>query len=218
MSLNLAMDESPTYTDLLAAVALDFGRPIQYLEIGVSVGKNFYCVGKTIERSVLFGIDWESPSPVLESMLIEKGRVDTHLRQYRLGTNDIYYAIGDEFSFSTWQSLLGSRFDVIFSDACHRGEALIREYNILIELDLLNWSSFFLLWDDIPLSPDAHMRRAFPHICDDLGRRVGSLALHHGIVRINGWLGQHEPQHNVGFATNLNLAEPMLSQLLAKLE
>lgn len=212
--LNEPIDEDPTYTDLLAAVALELRRPVNYLEIGVSVGKNFYALARALDRSNLFGIDWEAPSPVLEALLARVPASKPGVSTYQVGSNIVHYVQGDEFAAQTWQPLVGTQFDIVFSDAWHQGTALLTEFEMLSTFGLINPRQFFLMWDDLNNAHDPSMDRAYARICDRLRRQTRHGVVHSGIVPVNGWLGQHEPPHVVGWATNLDITPLSLNAAL----
>lgn len=213
--LNRPIDTTPTYTDVLTAVALEFDRPIRYLEIGVSVGKNFYCLTRALTGSTLVGLDWETPNPVLERLLTPLADSDRPLPTYAAGSNRVYYVQGDEFEARTWEQVAGWQFDVIFSDAQHKAEALLAEYEMMVRFDILDPRRYFLMWDDLTPWATAPMNRAYRVICDRLRRRSDPSLFQTGMVMVNGWIGQHERPHLVGFANSLGITVADLRTALA---
>ncbi len=56
-----------TYSDLVAYLSSFLTDQIQYLEIGVSVGKNFFQICNYLQQSIAIGLDLDKPNKSLES-------------------------------------------------------------------------------------------------------------------------------------------------------
>lgn len=200
-----------TYSDILLFLAGRLQREVRYLEIGVSVGKNFYQVLRHVRDAQLTGFDIEDINPVLEGVLHEISRVEwetlpTSIRrkpsslttyEFAQNRNSVRYVAGDLFDDASWMKLQGSRFNLMFSDALHSAEALRQEWKMITSLELLDSAEFVMLWDDLG---DRQMRAAFHEIVEDMRARFGVDAIEAGIELYRGWLGQHELHHPVGFA------------------
>jgi hypothetical protein len=79
----------------------------------------------------------------------------------------------------------------------------------LISLNLLHVPQFFIMWDDLTGRREASMDRAYAFICDELQELLDPASVEVGTLEVNGWLGQHEPPHLVGFATNVVTASAL---------
>jgi hypothetical protein len=201
--LNLPLDEEPTYTDLLVYCADRISRPVHYLELGVSVGKNFYVLANVLEHALMVGFDWERINPLL-ARHFHSGGVSGPLAIYTKGTNRLMYLQGDIDSSVDWSRLAGIRFNLVFSDACHQPEMLYREFEMLERHELLD-GEFVMVWDDLDALDAGPITRAFLAI----GRR---LQQDRGIppegcfrIALNGWLGQHEHRHTIGVVNSIGL-------------
>jgi hypothetical protein len=187
-SLNHNPDEF-TYSDLMTAVARKLGA-INFLEIGVSAGKNFYQMFTALENSTLYGLDIEAINPALAGRLSQPELVWKSEQRYDFtnrdgkkvhktytsqkfhfvpASNTIYYLSGDKFNSVVWDQIKGIKFNIIFSDAFHRPDSIKNEYNFLKGNDLINTNNFMMVWDDLD---SVEMQNAFFEICDELTRDV----------------------------------------------
>lgn len=205
-----------TYSDVICAFARRAKPSLRYLEIGVSVGKNFAQVVHCVKGADLVGFDIEDINPVLEEML-EKSSEETWvtaeeslrkrpsvLANYtsRSGANKIQYLAGDVFDTQSWDRLRGRTFNVVFSDAFHTGDALKKEWAMIRSLGLLAPEGFIMFWDDLG---GYGMRKAFYGFADDIRKSYGADRVTAGLNFFNGWLGEKVPYHPVGF---LRLSPP----------
>lgn len=202
--LDLPINEEPTYTDILVDAALRMGGSVDYLEIGVSVGKNFFVLANALRDSRLYGFDWEAINPTIEQRFQRIGGRDP-VSTYGYGTNTISYVQADIFADEGWRALADRRFNIIFSDASHHARALLREHDRMRELDLIDPERFFMLWDDLDADPKGPVSRAFWTIAGELKERFGIGDANAFMLRVNGWLGQHEHRHTVGIVNNIGL-------------
>lgn len=191
-----------TYSDLIGFIASQID-PLKYLEIGVSVGKNFWQVANLFPDAEIYGLDVEEPSPALISLFdrvetvfegpeqtvdtlsgIPKTIRLTHYRLHRKGV-PVTYIKGDQFDPRTWQSI-HTQFNFVFSDAHHSGHALRDEMRHLLQCDLLDLSGkFAMYWDDLV---NIEMQSAFEDNCKALGGDHGLYFIHgtYGHKRLNG--------------------------------
>lgn len=203
--LNLPIDHEPTYTDLLVYAAARLPAPVRYLELGVSVGKNFYVLANALADALLVGFDWERMNPRLAARFERTGTHDgVHWFRYR--TNRIGYLQGDIGRFEDWTRLAGRRFNLIFSDACHQPEMLRRELAMLERYELLDESAFVIVWDDLDRQADGPVTTAFDEIAARLAGRCPLARDGCFRIELNGWLGQHEHRHTVGVINNIGLS------------
>lgn len=199
-----------TYTDAILYLSRFLKKPVNYLELGVSVGKNFFQAASFLENSVMIGFDIEEINPTLEQFF--KKRYDyiewdtmanslktgkSSLIEYDYHHNQIYYLSGDIFDDNSWKQLSGRKFNIIFSDAFHDPKALIHEYNMIKKYDLLDQEEFIMIWDDL----GGEMTESFKMICQELSCHYHQNNLNNTTILLNGWLGSHEHKHQIGIVT-----------------
>lgn len=201
--------ESMTYTDMLCYVATKLSRQIDYFEIGVSVGKNFWQVLNRISNAHLTGLDIEDMNPPLKRQLKHvstepvasnfsserKSGPSVERLQFAERGNDITYCAGDVFDPAVWNRLKGNKFNLIFSDACHTAPALRFEWSRLTELELLDSNGFTMIWDDLV---SKEIRHTFNAIAEDCISRFGLTARNCCLMHVSGWVGDFEPEHPIG--------------------
>ena len=194
-----------TYSDLIGFIASQI-HPLKYLEIGVSVGKNFAQIVELFPDAEIFGLDVEDPHPALvrlferveivwqaddeqevETLSGKSAKIRlTHYRLHRTNGKPVHYVKGDQFSPSTWASI-GTQFNFIFSDGVHNGSAVKDELRHLRRCDLLDLTGrFAMYWDDLV---NFEMQSAFDGNAREL--RPGRHAMHwihgtYGSRRLNG--------------------------------
>jgi hypothetical protein len=202
--LNLPVSLDPTYTDVIVALASLVPQPVRYLELGVSVGKNLYVVARALEGATVYGLDWEPVSPVLARELTRAGRTlpaaEPGTTRFEVGQTSVTYVQGDELDAATWRRLAGNRFGLVFSDACHSPKALAFEVDQLLEHHLLDPAGFAMVWDD--LGPSS-MADEFSRLAARLKSAFPATTAFQASV--NGSLGEHEPPHRIGIASNIGL-------------
>ena len=189
-----------TSSDLMALLG-DYLDHIKYLEIGVSVGKNFLQLCNVFKNAEMSAIDVEDISPVLESCFEagttvweseENFEIETlrqtkiekkfSIRNYVFGdnNNEIHYIVGDQFSSKTWDILKGKKFNFIFSDGSHSVEAITSELDNLINLELVDRRNLIVLWDDLF---DLKMQNAFVKnankLCNIFGCGDDHISMYH---------------------------------------
>jgi hypothetical protein len=197
------IEKEPTYSDLLAFIA---GRlqQVTYLEIGVSVGKNWLQMIERAPDAKIFGLDVERPNPrilprfggaeivhssdrdyTVETLSGTPAQVKLeHHRLSRDGT-PVTYVRGDQFSPDTWASMKGERFNFIFSDGVHSPRALETELDHLLANDLIADGPFVMYWDDLVNEP---MQAAYRRNVARLQERFGPQSWF-GLYRIHGTYG-----------------------------
>jgi len=153
-----------TYTDLIAFICSKI-NDLRYLEIGVSVGKNFYQICRQFPKGRLVGLDIEMPNPVLQEALgVNLAEHSTGIRQLvdslsgqkktvelsTYSSDNITYLRGNQLSNDTWSVLNGQNFNFIFSDGVHSPDALNSEFEFLTSHELIDTSGpFVMYWDDL---------------------------------------------------------------------
>jgi hypothetical protein len=208
------LDQGPemTYADAIVALAARLKKRLNYLEIGVSVGKTFWQISNSFSSVSLTGFDIESINPRLEQMLDfvsastwsgpaksmrESLSVDMN---FNLSGNDnnVRYLAADVFDAKAWDRLSGQKFNVIFSDAFHSPDTLVHEFEMIIEHDLIDSDEFVLVWDDL----NGSMVGAFDQICSKLRSVYRLPPRNQFLLHMNGWLGRNWDKHPVGFLVN----------------
>jgi len=199
-----AIDDSPTYSDVIVHLAGKL-RDVRYLELGPSIGKNLFQVGKAVRKAELVAVDIEDINPIFEQLLsfVRREAWDTMPGSkrtarstetcYQLEGNKLDYIAGDLFDRATWERLRGRKFNLIFSDAFHSPEALHFEWENIANLNLLADGPLAVVWDD--LTTDA-MRGAFYQIAAAIRHDRPSAQV--GIELFQGWVGKHERLHPIG--------------------
>ncbi len=202
--------EETTYSDIIAYFAAGLSSPVRYLEIGVSVGKNFFQMLNVLEGALLVGLEIEDINPVLERFLIKRGagewptmpgslrKSPSRLIEYEFAPNNnrVHYLAGDEYDENTWRRLKGSKFNLIFSDGVHSGGTLMTEWERIRELELLDADEFVMVWDDLN-APD--MQAAFDRVSAEMRNAFSIPAEGVGVGLCRGWIGAHEHPHAIGF-------------------
>ena len=203
------LGDDQTYSDALISLVPRLRRPVRYLEIGVSVGKNFLQMADSLTGAALLGFDIEEINPVLggqfdlvarrdwPTMAASLKKTPSSMTSFlqRGGSNTIDYLCGDIFDRGSWQQLSGRQFNLLFSDAFHSPEALRNECEMWLALDLLDRQEVIIMWDDL----HGDMEVAYREVCQRLAKERPACQQRSFIVPLNGWLGGNEPHHCVGF-------------------
>jgi hypothetical protein len=198
------ISESPTYSDLIVSLASKFPS-LSYLELGPSVGKNFFQVAKAAVGAELVAVDIEEINPVLAQRLNMKSESSwptmegskrtafSSQKVFELDGNRVEYVAGDLFDVQTWDRLNGRKFNMIFSDAFHSSDALLMEWENISKRGLISPGPLAMVWDDLN-SQD--MRSAFYKIAAELFmKRPNALV---SLELFQGWVGHHESSHLIG--------------------
>jgi hypothetical protein len=207
--INKPINNQPTYTDLMLALSDRHFKTLKYLEIGVSVGKNFFQLLNAQKDADLTGFDIEEISPVLENKLSLKSKKEwntpkdsikkssSSLKTYTYGENRVNYLCADVWDHHSWAKLEGNRFNLIFSDALHSPEAILFEFEMLVRYNLLD-EKFIIVWDDLV----GKMKNSFYRIIRKYNKvyRIKEIYL----LEINGWVGEFEKAHSVGIISSFN--------------
>ena len=189
----------PTYTDLLIFLSNYLKKDkLNYLEIGVSVMKNYLQIANQFTNSKIFGFD---NNPINPNFVDIFDTTNTKFFNSTYKSNDLYYFCGDlldQKDTKEFKSFANTSFDIIFSDALHTKEGVMSEYSNLIKGSLSE--SFILYFDDLDF-PD--LKEAVIEIYNDLSLENKNLNLYS--FDIHGWVGQHEKFHTNGIITDLDL-------------
>lgn len=150
--INDTLTDDVTYSDVLVYLSNNFHID-EYLEIGVSVLKNFYQMASNTECN-LIAYDINQKNPCVEIP-----------REYK-------YIQGNVMVKDDWEPLkaLNKKHNLIFSDALHSNEGLQAEWDNYI-LDHLA-DKFIIVWDDAWDSPVQHIKQNF---IPELMKRYGEV-------------------------------------------
>lgn len=192
------VEKEVTYSDLIAFVGKSMKAPVDYLEIGVSVCKNFLQMHQHFDK--ITGLDVEDINPRIAAELGGTELIWQSERDYPVETldgkgaairlshhafNGGLYVKADQFSPDSWASLKGRRFNLIFSDGVHTPHAVLDELDHLLSNDLIPESGpFVMYWDDLV---NWQMQEAFDKNCKRLHERFPGA--YHGLHWIHGTYG-----------------------------
>jgi len=211
--IDLDIGEGASYTDAMLALSKNLTGPISYLEIGVSVGRNFFQVANYFENASLTGFDIEEINPKLADYFeiesrrefatavasIKKCPSSLTRLHYRRQRNTVDYLSGDVFDPIAWQQLSGRKFNIIFSDAFHSAEALQTEAREILRQNLMDPGEVIVVWDDL----HNEMAQVFRDICEAFGHARPKCRSNSFIVPLKGWLGDNWEDHPVGLFISL---------------
>jgi hypothetical protein len=205
--INKPIDNNPTYTDLMAFIAKKYFGKVNYLEIGVSVGKNFFQMMHALNKAELTAFDIEEINPVLARKLTpgSKARWDTppnsikknqsSFGAYTFGDKNVNYLSADVWDTYSWSKLEGNKFNMVFSDALHTPQAILFEFEMLVKYGLLD-EKFVIVWDDLV----GKMKNSFFSIIRKYNEVYNIQDIY--LLEVNGWVGEHEGTHSVGIISN----------------
>ena len=205
--INKPIDDSPTYTDLMTFIAKKYFEEINYLEIGVSVGKNFFQMLHGLQNARLTGFDIEEINPIIEKKLLAGARTEwatpagsikknaSSLKTYTFGDKKVNYLSADVWDTNSWAKLEGNKYNIVFSDALHTPKAILFEFEMLYKYRLLD-EKFIIVWDDLV----GKMRNSFFSIIRKYNKVYQIKDIY--LLEVNGWVGQHEGAHSVGIISN----------------
>lgn len=215
-----------TYSDLMLAIGNKMEK-VNYLEIGVSAGKNFYQILAGVKNARIIGMDIEAINPVLLNCLSSKEKiwesgpfdfVDGWNRkvqknysfaeyQYTDNGNAVFYLSGDKFNPIVWDVIKNEKFNMIFSDAFHKPDSIKNEYEFLVKNDMIDKENFFMVWDDMY---GKHMHETFESICKSLTKKYFKAAgSSFGVLDIDGTYGG---THQIGIFSSFK--DPKLKHLM----
>lgn len=214
--INQPINNDITYVDLLTFLRSFLNKKkINYLEIGVSVLKTFYQMATFLKNSNLYAYDINYINPMIEKQFDKSSDYDELLKKnvnhYTYNRNNIFYYRGDVFKIDQLEyfknEVLKKKIDILFSDANHSYNGLMSEYNNLIN-KIMN-DKFILYYDDLqfhkPRNKHETMTDAFFSIAEEIQKKYTNITV--ALLKVNGWLGNHEHKHVNGIITTLNLKE-----------
>ena len=208
--INKEIDNSVTYTDIMLYLSNKHFKKINYLEIGVSVGKNFFQMLVAHNNSRFTGFDIEEINPVIANCLAFKGKsewptpsgsikkTNSSLKKFEFKGMGVNYLCADVWDENSWAKLKGNKFNIVFSDALHSHKAILFEFEMLVKYDLLD-EKFVIIWDDLI----GKMKKSFFRIIKKYDKKYQIKDIY--LLSINGWIGEHEGPHSVGIISNFLL-------------
>ena len=185
--------------DIIPYLCNYIGNEIIYVEIGVSVLKNFYCIANNLTSSKLFAFDINTINPIVEEKFNNKKQLSNTSNSYEFNSNKITYVQGDVYNAGDLQELidLSQEANFIFSDADHTPEGLMSEYVNYYSKCLAE--NFIIYFDDI----NSEMFETFVTIYKDIEKKLSNIKAY--TFAINGWFGENENLHKNGIITNLDI-------------
>jgi hypothetical protein len=207
-AINKPVGDALTYTDLMSLIAEKYLQQVNYLEIGVSVGKNFYQMLNSLDRASYTAFDIEEINPVLAGLLVKGARTEwdtpgksikknrSSLSEFSFRDKKIDYISADVWDSNSWGKMEGKKFNMVFSDALHTPEAILFEFEMLVKYRLLDEQRFVIVWDDLV----GKMQKSFFRIIRKYNEAYGIKDIY--LLEINGWVGENEGPHSVGIISN----------------
>ena len=189
-SLDKPINEFPTYSDMFIFFSKYLKKPVNYLEIGVSVLKNFVQINESLETSSLTGFDINPIAKNSNYIFEEKNKK----------SNTLSYFQGDVLSKKDtilFREKYKEKFNFVFSDALHEHDAVMSEYENIIKGNLDD--EFILYFDDLDFPG---LEKTVNFIYSDLKKEYNKLFF--TTFYINGWVGQHEKLHKNGLVSTID--------------
>ena len=157
-----------SYTNIICYLS-QFFKKKTYIEIGVSVGKNFCQICDFVKNSEIYAFDICPINPILEKY-INNNQIQKHnkFKKYEYNTNHVYYYQGNVFLKNDFKEIIENtkKFNIVFSDACHSPEGIESEYNNFIKYVLDD--EFILYYDDLDKE---EMQQKFFEIADSIKKK-----------------------------------------------
>ena len=192
-SLDKPVNEFPTYSDMFIFFSRHLKKPINYLEIGVSVLKNFIQINESLEKSHLTGFDINPIAKNSNYIFEEKNKKN----------NTLSYFQGDVLNkkdTSLFKEKYKEKFNFVFSDALHEHDAVMSEYENIIKGNLDD--EFILYFDDLDFPG---LEKTVDFIYTDLKKEYNKIFF--TTFYVNGWVGQHEKLHKNGLISTIDFYE-----------
>ena len=193
LSLDKPINEFPTYSDMFIFFSKYLKKPVNYLEIGVSVLKNFVQINESLETSSLTGFDINPIAKNSNYIFEEKNKKN----------NTLSYFQGDVLNkkdTSLFKEKYKEKFNFVFSDALHEHDAVMSEYENIIKGNLDD--EFILYFDDLDFPG---LEKTVDFIYTDLKKEYNKIFF--TTFYVNGWVGQHEKLHKNGLISTIDFYE-----------
>ena len=184
----------PTYSDfLIFLINKLFKKNINYLEIGVSVLKNYLQINNGISDSNIVGFDINEINPNFKN-----------LNEVQKNNNNLMYFKGSVLNKNdakVFNEFFVEKFDLIFSDALHEPEAIRSEFELIIKDNLKE--EFLIYYDDLDFDG---IEEEIGKIRKDLENHIDQ-KINFYTLKIYGWIGQNEKLHKNGILTTYDLED-----------
>tara|TARA_B110000444_G_scaffold257583_1_gene296341 strand:+ start:10597 stop:11475 length:879 start_codon:yes stop_codon:yes gene_type:complete len=196
----------PTYSDLFLFFSSYLSEKINYLEIGVSVLKNFVQLNANFESANLVAYDINPIAPSSKELFNNKmleSNSNIFYGSNKVNNNELIYFKGsvlDSDDTELFNSRIKHKYNFIFSDALHEPDAVMKEYQNIIKDNLDD--EFILYFDDLDFEG---LNLTVKNIFNDLKKSRDKI--YFTTFYINGWIGQHEKLHKNGVISTINFYE-----------
>ncbi len=186
----------PTYSDFIVfLINKIFLNNINYLEIGVSVLKNYLQINNSIKNSNIVAFDINEINPNFKN-----------LQELERNNNNLIYFKGSVLSTDDaekFKSIFKEKYDFIFSDALHEPHAVNSEYQLIIK-NKLN-ENFLIYYDDLDFEGlEAELKILKKDLEKNTNKNINFYTF-----KVYGWIGQHEKIHKNGILTTFDLEKIM---------
>jgi hypothetical protein len=197
----------PTYSDVFLFFSSYLSEKINYLEIGVSVLKNFVQLNANFESANLVAYDINPIAPSNKELFNSNEKFDRDSNIFygsnKVNNNELIYFKGsvlDVEDTELFNSKIKYKYNFIFSDALHEPDAVMQEYHNIIKDNLDD--EFILYFDDLDFEG---LNSTVKNIFDDL--KTSHDKIYFTTFYVNGWIGQHEKLHKNGVISTINFHE-----------
>ena len=186
----------PTYSDFIVfLINKIFFNNINYLEIGVSVLKNYLQINNGIKNSNIVAFDINEINPNFKN-----------LKELERNNNNLIYFKGSVLSSDdaeNFKTFFNENYDFIFSDALHEPHAVNSEYQLIIKNNLNE--KFIIYYDDLDFEGlEDELRVIKKDIEINTDKKINFYTF-----KVYGWIGQHEKIHKNGILTTFDLEKIM---------
>ena len=210
LCIDKPIDSFPTYSDIFIFISRYLNKPINYLEIGVSVFKNYIQMNESLQDSNLTGFDINPVAPNSLFIFNENNKKENSNEHVYRGYNNknknvLSYFKGDVLDrkeTGIFKNIFNSKFNFIFSDALHEHDAVISEYENIIKGNLDK--EFILYFDDLDFPG---LENTINIIYSDIKKEYKDVFC--TTFYINGWVGQHEKLHKNALISTIDFYEIM---------
>lgn len=191
----------PTYSDFIVfLINKIFKNNVNYLEIGVSVLKNYLQINNSIKNSNIVAFDINEINPNFKD-----------LKDLEKNNNNLFYFKGSVLSNTDaedFKLFFKGDYDFIFSDALHEPHAVNSEYQLIIK-DNLN-EKFLIYYDDLDFEG---LEDELKVIKKDIEKNIDK-SINFYTFSVYGWIGQNEKTHKNGILTTFDLEKIMIENKL----
>mgnify|MGYP001300974034 CR=1 FL=1 len=191
----------PTYSDFIVfLINKIFNDNVNYLEIGVSVLKNYLQINNGIQNSNIVAFDINEINPNFKD-----------LKYLEKNDNNLFYFKGSVLSNADaegFKLFFEENYDFIFSDALHEPHAVNSEYQLIIKNNLNE--KFLIYYDDLDFEG---LEDELKVIKKDIEKNIDK-SINFYTFGVYGWIGQNEKIHKNGILTTFNLEKIMIENKL----